>query len=397
MALELRPAVAGDVDQIADLLVARGDPSDAVDLRLVVDDPDAGLAGVAVVVDGARVVSTATLLDEVVRIRHPAGTLELAAGQVELVATDPAYEGRGLVRSLMQWAHERSAACGHVLQVMIGIPYFYRLFGYEYAIDIPPPRRVGELPAAAEGVTVRPAGPEDVAAMDRLQADAQRGCDVTMPRSAAEWRWVLGNDSSMSWVAERDGTAIATARSSGDDDEVVLTELAAVDRAGAGTLLQAVGTGAGSLRVAARPLVADLLDDVLEADDGIADQYYVRLPDPAAVLDCWRPVFAARLDEAGVDRRGRDIVVSTFGAHHRMAVTDEGIGPVRSGGPMQAPGAVGGCGVAPDALAALLTGPLGMHGLARRRPDVYPGQDAELYEALFPPQRADLLTWYLPY
>ena len=64
---------------------------------------------------------------------------------------------------------------------------------------------------------------------------------------------------------------------------------------------------------------------------------------------------------------------------------------------MQAPGAVGGCGVAPDALAALLTGPLGMHGLARRRPDVYPGQDAELYEALFPPLRADLLTWYLPY
>ena len=91
------------------------------------------------------------------------------------------------------------------------------------------------------------------------------------------------------------------------------------------------------------------------------------------------------------------MVVSTFGAHYRMAITDDGVGPVVAGGPMQAPGAARGCGVAPDALPALLTGPHGMHGLARRRPDVYPGPDAELYETLFPPQTADLLTWYAPY
>ena len=74
---------------------------------------------------GDRVVSTATLLDETLWVRHPAGLVELPAGQVELVATDRAYEGRGLVRALMGWAHERSRARGHLVQVMIGIPYFF--------------------------------------------------------------------------------------------------------------------------------------------------------------------------------------------------------------------------------------------------------------------------------
>ena len=117
------------------------------------------------------------------------------------------------------------------------------------------------------------------------------------------------------------------------------------------------------------------------------------------MLDRFRPVFAARLAAAGVDRAGREIIVSTFGRHHRMAVDDDGaVGEVRAGGAMQAPGAAGGCGVAPDALAALLVGPLGMHGLCRRRADVYPGPDAELFEALFPPAHAPTCsTWYLPY
>ena len=391
MGVELRVARDRDVDEIADLVVARGDPSDGVDFRLMVDD--AGVGGVAVVVDGGRIVSTATLLDETLVVRHPDGQLELGAGQVEFVATATEYEGQGLVRALMGWAHERSAERGHDLQVMIGIPYFYRLFGYEYAIDIPPARPVRGLPQSTDDVVVRQADASDVAVLDRLQTAAQTAVDVAMPRPTAEWRWLLGADSSTTWVAERDASVVATCRASAGDDGVLLTEVAAVDRPAADALLAHVG----AVAVAARPFVAELLADLLEPSDGIAEQYYVRLPDPAAALERWRPVFSARLRVAGLDRSGRDVVVSTFGAHYRMAITDDGVGPVVAGGPMQAPGAAGGCGVAPDALPALLTGPRGMHGLARQRPDVYPGPDAELYEALFPPQTADLLTWYAPY
>ena len=141
--LVLREARPGDIEQIGALLAERGEPDDTLDHRLVVTDPDAGWPACAVVVDGDRVVSTATLLDEEIRVAD----VRLPAGQVELVATDREYEGRGLVRELMRWAHDRSAARGHVVQAMIGIPYFYRLFGYEYAIDIPPVRAVRTVPA----------------------------------------------------------------------------------------------------------------------------------------------------------------------------------------------------------------------------------------------------------
>ena len=63
---------------------------------------------------------------------------------------------------------------------------------------------------------------------------------------------------------------------------------------------------------------------------------------------------------------------------------------------MQAPGSVGGAGVSPDLIGPLLFGPDGMASLAERHPDVYPGQNEALMHALFPPVRADLLTFYLP-
>ena len=136
--LTLRPAQPNDLDQIGALLTARGDAADAEDHALVMADPNGGWESCAVVTDGARVVSTLTLLDEELRLAVPGtdAVLALPAGQVELVATDPQYEGRGLVRALMAWGHERSARRGHVVQVMVGIPYFYRLFGYSYAIDV---------------------------------------------------------------------------------------------------------------------------------------------------------------------------------------------------------------------------------------------------------------------
>ena len=147
-----------------------------------------------------------TLLDETLRVRHPAGVVELPAGQVELVATDRAYEGRGLVRALMSWAHERSAARGHDLQVMIGIPYFYRRFGYEYAIDIPPARLSGDPPqsparrSAAVPTTSRAGPAAGRRPGGQRRDDAPPGC---------EWRWTLGGTGTTTWVAERAGEVVA--------------------------------------------------------------------------------------------------------------------------------------------------------------------------------------------
>jgi hypothetical protein len=66
--LLLRACRPGDPQRVGELLAARGDPTDAEDQRLVADDPDTGPGATAVVVDGDRVVSTATLLAATVRV-----------------------------------------------------------------------------------------------------------------------------------------------------------------------------------------------------------------------------------------------------------------------------------------------------------------------------------------
>ncbi|MEI5103756.1 GNAT family N-acetyltransferase [Streptomyces sp. PmtG] len=396
--LLLRQARPADLDQIGALLTKRGEPADALDHRLVVTDPDAGWPACAVVVDGDRVVSTATLLDEELRV----GDVRLPAGQVELVATDKEYEGRGLVRALMGWAHERSAARGHVIQAMIGIPYFYRRFGYEYAIDIPPARAVRTPPPSESTSVLRAARPADLPAIAALQDAAQQRFDVAMPHSAGCFRWLLAHEASSLWVLEEDGTVVATGRTTPPHGgEVLLAEAAARDEAAARGLLRGVAAQVPDGRVRAVHRAGtvtaaaweEFLDDEPRAR---AEQYYVRVPDVAALLDRLRPLLWRRLTAAGLDAGDRDIVLSTFGAHYRLPVHANGLGEVVTGGPLQGPGVVGGAGVAPDYLPALLFGPHGIEGLSRIRPDVYATRK-ELFQALFPPLTADVLSYYLPY
>ncbi len=405
----LRSAGPPDLEQIGALLVERGEEADALDHRLVMADPDAGWESCAVITDAGRVVSTATLLDERLRL----GSVELPAGQVELVATARAYEGRGLVRALMAWAHARSAERGQVVQVMVGIPYFYRLFGYDYAIDIPQPRTVDRKrdrsgPQGSGRARLRPATLADVTALRALQEAAQATVDVAMPHSRARTRWLVQHESSTTWVLDRGDSVVACARVQGDPDgEVLAAEVAASDENAASDLLSGLLSLAGTrpLRVVDRPGTmpnSSWAAQLRAADEEQANQYYVRIPDPAILLDQLRPVLGERLTRVATPDLAATggvpaVVLSTFGRHYRLPIGQDGLGAVITGGPLQAPGAIGGAGVAPDALGALLFGQRGIAGLARQRPDVYPGPNRALFEALFPPQTADLLTYYLPY
>lgn len=387
--LVLRTARPEDLEQIGALLVDRGEPADAVDHRLVVQDPDAGWAACAVVVDGDKVVSTATLLDETLVLDG----LEIPAGQVELVATDRAYEGRGLVRALMGWAHERSAARGQLVNVMLGIPYFYRRFGYTYAIPISATRPVTGRPDGG-GHALREAGAEDIPAMARLEDAEQARADLRMPHSPGLWQWLVARDGSTQWLVERDGVPVATGRTTPPDEGARLCEVAAVDEAAAHALLAL--TGAEEVTERPGSVAGEALEPFLGPAEPDAASYYVRIGDPVAVLEHLRPVFGRRLREAGLGDREGEAVVSFYGSHVRLPFKAGEVGPVVAGGRMQAPGAAGGGGVAPDLLASLLFGPHGLRGLTAREPDVYPGPNAELMHALFPPVRGDLMTFYLP-
>lgn len=62
--------------------------------------------------------------------------IEFGVGRPELVGTLPEYRGRGLVRIQFDEIHHWSDQRGHMVQAITGIPYFYRQFGYEMALDL---------------------------------------------------------------------------------------------------------------------------------------------------------------------------------------------------------------------------------------------------------------------
>jgi predicted N-acetyltransferase YhbS len=391
--LILRTAAERDLDQIGALLASRGEEADAEDLRLVAADPDEGLDAVMVVADGDRVVSTATLLRETVVV----GGVTVPAGQVEMVATDPAYEGKGLVRALMDEAHRRSADRGDLLQVMIGIPFFYRQFGYSYAMPIPLPWMLRTAPEADPHIAVRAARPADIAAMSALQTSAQANADVRMPHSAGCWRWLVQRSGSAQLVAERDGTVIATARQTPPDDDVVLGEVAG-SADGVTALAAAAGRHGEAAVVVERPAAG--LDATLEeiaeppdSPDRIREWFYARVGSLGPLLDHLRPVLVERFRSAGVGGR-HEVLLSSWRSHVRFTIDEDSMSEVASGGPEQAPVSKGGSGVPPDALAPLLLGPFGAAGLEVRHADVLLGRQRELMEALFPPLTSDLLTFY---
>jgi predicted N-acetyltransferase YhbS len=400
--LVLRTARESELDQIGALLAERGEEVDAEDLRLVAEDPDEGLDSILVVVDGDRVVSTATLLRETVTIAAAPGDdgIAVPAAQVELVATDRSVEGRGLVRALMSEAHRRSAARGDLLQVMIGIPFFYRQFGYSYTMPMPLPWTVRDRPAAPPDLTVRPATSHDIEAMAALQHRAQSAATVRMPHSAGCWRWIVERSGSDQLVAERGGVLVATGRQSPSGDGSVLAELAG-EADGILALVAAARATSDELTVVERPgagwppVLGSVADPPSEPERD-REWYYARVPELAPLLDQLRPVLLERFRAAGL--RGRhEVLLSSWRSHVRFTIDEDAMSAVTPGGPEQAPIWQGGAGIPPDALAPLLLGPFGATGLETRLPDVVLGSPRELLSVLFPPQSADLLTFYVPW
>src|SRR5581483_8604681 len=94
--------------------------------------------------------------------------IAFGVGQPEFVVTHPAYRNRGLIRALFDMLHTRSEAEGHLVQGITGISYFYRQFGYEYALELEG-RRVTYLSlipktqaSTPEPYALRAATPEDI-------------------------------------------------------------------------------------------------------------------------------------------------------------------------------------------------------------------------------------------
>ena len=388
----LRNGRPSDLEAVCALLTDRGESADAVDLELLVHDEDAGWAGVAVVEADGQIVATATLVNESMRV----GVAEFPIGQVELVACAESHEHRGYVRSLMKWCHALSYTEDHVAQVMIGIPYFYRRFGYNYAIPMHPYapllHRAGE---EQPDVVVRPSTEADIAEMAALQERVQSGFDVAMPHQPSCWRWLVQRDGSTNFVAERHGEIVATARwTPPEDDSILVSEVASIDERATAALLHGLASQHEfDVQVHRRPHVPGL--GAMLGEAARADWYYVRIEDHVSLLDALRPELERRLADSQFAQTDRLVEISFWESQLAFPIANAHVGPIEVGGPRQVIVSQGGSGLPPDALSQLVFG-CGAVGLEDRFPDCYLGEQRDVMEVLFPPQSADLLTWYLP-
>ena len=100
-------------------LVGKPHPTLSLDDVIIIED-----------VENDRIASTTTYLTQT----WSYDGVEFEIGRPEIVGTDRDYRNRRLVRKQFDVMHRWASERGHLVQVVLGIPNYYRQFGYEYAL-----------------------------------------------------------------------------------------------------------------------------------------------------------------------------------------------------------------------------------------------------------------------
>ncbi len=143
--------------------------------------------------DGHEVIASICLIPWTLH----AGEVNLPVGELGIAGTREDYRGRGINRHMMGAFWQRFAERGCLLSIIQGIPYFYRQYGYEYALL---PLEGGwrlqpdQVPAPiSEGYSFRPASPDDALLLAALYQSQASCLDISARRNADIWRYLLSD------------------------------------------------------------------------------------------------------------------------------------------------------------------------------------------------------------
>ncbi|MCJ7695200.1 MAG: GNAT family N-acetyltransferase [Anaerolineaceae bacterium] len=127
--------------------------------------------------------------------------IPFGVGRPELVGTLPEYRGRGLVREQFNVVHQWSLERGELVQGITGIPWYYRQFGYEMALNLHGGRAgyisgVEELKDGEQELyTLREAEESDLAFIAALYEANIKRDEISAVWSEDLWRFeILGKD-----------------------------------------------------------------------------------------------------------------------------------------------------------------------------------------------------------
>lgn len=127
--------------------------------------------------------------------RYRSGTVEcvLPTAEMGLVATAEDSRGLGLSSYLVKRFMSDARSQGFPLSTIMGIPYYYHRYGYEYAVpllvrqDLAP-----ELIPAGAAPSVRPVCTGDMVLLERWYEEANSSLELYAQRSKERWDYLCG-------------------------------------------------------------------------------------------------------------------------------------------------------------------------------------------------------------
>ena len=282
--------------------------------RLIQHHPGTTFADYMLVEDErtGEVASTTCLIPW--RLQYENVTLD--AAMLEMVVTHPDYRRRGLVRAQIEAFHRTTRSRGFDVSIIQGIPYYYRQYGYAYALDHQPyqllPSSAIPSPVQSESgsYSLRLATANDASTLTALYAQALSLTGLYTLRDQDYWRFLI---EAAHWdvhlLEQPDGRAqayYAAVRPLEGQAGIEVGESGATNHAAAMALLRRLkaetqglirlgGAGHTTLLDAARSLGSTPLP---------CDQWLLRITDMAGFLAKIGPALERRLaqsDCAGLD------------------------------------------------------------------------------------------------
>jgi len=201
--LVLRQALPSDADRLAEFNgdIHGEDPYDGAAVASYVRDLVTGShptcrAGDFTIVEDIKTGKIVSSMNTISQVWEYEG-VSFRVGQPELVGTDPDYRNRGLVREQFRRIHEWNRQRGELVQVITGIPYYYRQFGYEMALELGGGRGGYEpqVPLLKDGedepYQFRPAVEADLPFLVKMYKQECLRSAVSAFRDEAIWRYEL--------------------------------------------------------------------------------------------------------------------------------------------------------------------------------------------------------------
>ncbi|MDX2076862.1 MAG: GNAT family N-acetyltransferase [bacterium] len=181
-----------DIKQLANFnLAIHGDGVDTMTRELIMSHPNTQPEDWFFIEKDEKIIASLCLIPWTWQLD---GVL-LKVGEMGVVGTLSDYRGQGLVRELAKHHRDLLNQGGYHLSNIQGIPYFYRQFGYEYALPLEGGWRL-ELHAVPDdmpsGYTFRLATAQDIPTLMRLYDLAMCDLDIHAVRDEGIWGYLLG-------------------------------------------------------------------------------------------------------------------------------------------------------------------------------------------------------------